>query len=175
MPRYLRPRLSGATVFFTVALIDRQSDLLIRHIDLLREAVRITRAKRPFGIAAWVVLPDHLHCLWTLPEDDADFSSRMGEIKGHFSRRLRRAGLAPTCAPPNPYGAVGGRVRVGASPDLQKDEVPIWQKRFWEHHIRNADDFQAHMRLCRMDPVLHGLVERPEDWPFTSCNRAQSV
>lgn len=76
MSTYRRPRRPGATIFFTVALADRRSDLLVREIDRLRDAVRQTRRERPFGIEAWVVLPDHMHCIWTMPEDDADYSTR---------------------------------------------------------------------------------------------------
>jgi putative transposase len=85
MPSYQRPRVPGACVFFTVALADRGSTLLVDEVARLREAVRRTRAERPFGIDAWVVLPDHLHCVWTLPAGDADFSTRMGAIKAQFS------------------------------------------------------------------------------------------
>lgn len=74
MSRYLRPRRPGAAIFFTVNLVDRGADTLVRHVDELRKAVAITRVRRPFGIDAWVVLPDHMHCIWTLPEGDADYS-----------------------------------------------------------------------------------------------------
>ena len=179
MSRYTRPVVPGACVFFTVALVDRGADTLMRHVDVLREAVRMTRAKRPFGIDAWVVLPDHMHCVWTLPEGDADYSGRWREIKGQFSMAVRRSGRAPTLLPPiapqNPYGAVGGRDRVGARPDLHKSEAPIWQKRFWEHHIRDARDYDAHVRYCWINPVKHGFVERPEDWPYSSYRREQDA
>ncbi len=100
-------------MFFTVVLVDRCADTLVRHIAVLRDAVRVTRAKRPFGIDAWVVLPDHMHCVWTLPEGDADYSGRMGEIKGQFSRAVRWWGPAPT------FAVVGGGEGVGAGPDLR--------------------------------------------------------
>ena len=74
MSAYIHPKVPGAAVFFTVALVDRGADTLLREIDMLRQAVRVTRTKRPFAINAWVVLPDHMHCVWTLPEADADFS-----------------------------------------------------------------------------------------------------
>jgi putative transposase len=90
MSAYIRPRVPGACVFFTVNLVDRGADTLVRHVELLRQAVAVTRAKRPFRIDAWVVLPDHMHCVWTLPEGDSDFSNRMSEIKGRFTRELRR-------------------------------------------------------------------------------------
>ena len=99
MPDYRRPRVPGATVFFTVALAERGSRLLVDRVDLLREAVRVTRAERPFGVAAWVVLPDHLHAVWVMPEDDADYSVRWGAIKARFTRAVkagdRRVGFHP--------------------------------------------------------------------------------
>lgn len=171
MSRYLRPSIPGATVFFTVALADRRSDALVREVGALRDAVRATRAERPFVIDAWVVLPDHMHCVWTLPEGDADYSTRMGAIKARFTRSIRRSGFTPTLPPRNGYGAKAGRVRVGMNPDLHKDEAPVWQKRFWEHHTRDAEDYHAHVRYCWINPVKHGLVERPEDWPYSSWHR----
>ena len=151
MPNYLRLRVPGATIFFTVALAERGSDLLVREIDRLREAVQATRAVRPFAIDAWVVLPDHLHCVWTLPEGDADFSTRWGAIKGRFSRGLR-----------------AGRMR---SSHEARREKAVWQRRFWEHHIRGETDFVSHVRYCWENPVKHGFVERAEDWPHSSIHR----
>jgi len=86
MSSYLRPRIPGASVFFTVALADRGSDLLVREVEVLREAVRATLVERSFRIDAWVVLPDHMHCVWTLPEGDDGYGVRMGAIKGRFTR-----------------------------------------------------------------------------------------
>jgi putative transposase len=116
----------------------------------MREAVRATRAERPFGIDAWVVLPDHLHCVWTLPEGDADFSTRWGAIKARFSRKVREAGISRAgCSPPSPApprvwtgrnGGVNPAIRVA------KGEAGIWQRRFWEHHIRDAEDYRAAAR-----------------------------
>lgn len=179
MSRYTRPKHPGASVFFTVALADRGADVLVREIALLRGAVQVTRAKRPFRIDAWVVLPDHMHCVWTLPEGDADYSGRWREIKGQFSMALGRSGRAPTPMLGNKYGVVAGRRRdvgveaegVGARPDLRRDEVGIWQKRFWEHHIRNEASFAACVRYCWINPVKHGLVEHPREWPYSSWHR----
>jgi putative transposase len=124
MPTYIRPRVAGATVFFTVALADRRSDLLVRQVNRLRDAVRRVRADRPFGIDAWVVLPDHLHAVWTLPAGDKDFSTRWGAIKAQFSMSVRRAGFTP----PSPVGRANG----GVNPALRrKGEVGVWQPRFW--------------------------------------------
>lgn len=186
MSRYIRPHRPGASVFFTVALAARGSQVLVDQVEVLRQAVRVTMRERPFAIDAWVVLPDHMHCVWTLPEGDADYSTRMGAIKARFSRELRRSGFSPTPSA-NPYGAVGGRVRdgevkrVGLKPDLQGaaespsrtrgNEAPIWQKRYWEHHIRDEADFRAHLRYCWVNPVKHGFVAHPRDWPFSSWHR----
>jgi putative transposase len=106
MPNYIRPRVTGATVFFTVALADRGSDLLVREIGALRGAVAAVRGARWFGIDAWVVLPDHMHAVWTLPEGDRDFSGRWGAIKARFAMAMRRAGFTP----PLPIGRRNGGV-----------------------------------------------------------------
>jgi len=116
MSNCIRPAVPGACVFFTVALADRGSRLLVDEIGLLRRAVARTRVERPFQIDAWVVLPDHLHCVWTLPEGDADFSTRWGAIKARFTRAVRdsgRVGFHPTVAQ-----RTGGTV-VGWNPTLQ--------------------------------------------------------
>ena len=166
MSSYLRPRVPGATVFFTVNLAWRGSDLLVREIERLRDSVRTTRRSRPFRIDAWVVLPDHLHAIWTLPEGDADYSVRWGAIKARFSRDQRRAGFTPPPALPT---VKSGRY-AGVNPGLRGDkgEVAIWQRRFWEHHIRDAADYDAHVLYCWANPVRHGLVEHPVDWPHSS-------
>lgn len=102
MSRYLRPHLPCVPIFFTVALAGRGRHLLVEHVGLLREAVRITRAERPFGITAWVVLPDHLHCIWQMPEGDCDYPVRWGAIKARFTRELRgKVGWNPTLTHPS--------------------------------------------------------------------------
>ena len=151
MSNYIRPRREGASVFFTVVLAARGSDLLVREIDTLRAAVRRTRDERPFTIDAWVVLPDHLHCVWTLPAGDSDYSVRWRLIKARFSR-----GLA--CGP------------LRAS-HVARQERGIWQRRFWEHHIRDQRDYAAHLRYCWNNPAKHGLVAQAVDWPFSSVHR----
>jgi putative transposase len=152
MPNYIRPKSPGATVFFTVALADRGSDLLTRHVDALREAVASVRSEQPFVIDAWVVLPDHLHAVWTLPEADRDFSTRWKDIKARFTKSI---------------GLVGRR----SASKLAKGEAGLWQRRFWDHHIRDEADFAAHVRYCWGNPVKHGYVERAVDWPFSSIHR----
>ncbi len=178
MSAYLRPRLPGASVFFTVALADRGARTLVDHVEVLRQAVRVTKGERPFRIDAWVVLPDHMHAVWTLPEGDIGYSVRMAAIKARFTRDVRRSGFTPTHAPRNSYGANAGRVRrggayeerVGVNPDL-RGEAPIWQKRFWERHIRDDEEFAACVNYCWINPVKHGFVERPGDWPYSSWHR----
>ena len=190
MSRYRRMRVPGGTYFFTVMLAQRGSDALVRQVEVLRQAVRATRAERPFRIEAWVVMPDHLHAVWTLPEGDADFSVRWGAIKSRFSRRV---GVHATGAPDADgvpiagSGRVGtslqtaaqveGFGRVGTSPTLRssskvrKQESGVWQRRFWEHSIRDAEDFAAHVDYCHWNPVKHGYVARPEDWAWSSVHR----
>lgn len=152
MSCYLRPRRPGATIFFTVALRERGSELLCHEVAALREAVMVERLRRPFAIDAWVVLPDHMHCLWTLPPGDADYPVRWQAIKAEFSKRVKdRVAVSP------------GRLRRG--------EVGIWQRRYWEHHIRGDRDYEAHLWYCWGNPVKHGLVARAVDWPYSSIHR----
>jgi putative transposase len=152
MPNYVRPKIAGASVFFTVALADRGSSLLVKETNALREAVRATLVECPFRIDAWVVLPDHIHCIWALPEGDADYSVRWKKIKAHFSKTV-------------------GRVGPRSVSKVAKGEAGIWQRRFWDHHIRDEHDFNMHLRYCWWNPVKHGLVTRPADWPHSSIHR----
>lgn len=151
MPNYIRPRLPGACLFLTVTLAERGARTLVDHIEILRTAVRRTRDARPFEINAWVVLPDHMHCVWTLPEGDRDFSTRVQVIKARFSREVPM-----------------GHRRVS---HIVRRERGIWQRRFWEHHIRSEADYRNHIAYCWHNPVKHGFVERPEDWPYSSWHR----
>ena len=151
MAQYIRFSSTGASIFFTVALADRGSTLLCDQIDRLRRAVALTRLEHPFGIDAWVVLPDHMHCIWTMPRDDGDFSTRWRLIKSRFSRGLPMAARRPS--------------------HVTRSERAIWQRRFWKHHIQNDADFADHLRYCWHDPVKHGLVTAPTAWPFSSVHR----
>jgi putative transposase len=143
----------GSTYFFTVNLADRGSDLLIREIDLLRSAYASTKAEHPIICEAMVILPDHIHAVWTLPKGDADFSIRWKKIKAKFSLRCTHEGH------PSPSKA-------------RKDERGGWQRRFWEHCIRDEADFATHVEYCHWNPVKHGLVERAIDWPYSTVHRA---
>ena len=153
MPNYRRLRHPGGTYFFTVNLRTRQdNDLLVRHIETLRHTVKSVRARHPFHIHAWVVLPDHLHCVLELPDNDTDYSMRWRLIKTNFSRAL-----------PRTEATTATRIRRG--------ERGLWQRRFWEHLIRDEADYRAHMDYVHINPVKHGLVSRVQDWPYSTFHR----
>jgi putative transposase len=152
MTNYRRNFLPGGSFFFTVNLADRNLSLLVRHIDLLRIAFRDARRRHPFEIDAIVVLPDHLHAIWTLPEDDADFGRRWRLIKSAFSRGL-------------PGGECISASRVA------KGERGIWQRRYWEHTLRDEADFERHVDYIHFNPVKHGHARRVQDWPHSSFHR----
>jgi len=152
MANYRRNFPPGGSYFFTVNLADRRRALLTNHIDLLRAAFRQVRGRHPFAVEAAVILPDHLHAIWTLPDGDADFATRWRLIKCGFSRALPRA------------------ERLSASP-AEKDERGIWQRRYWEHTLRDEDDFVRHLDYIHFNPVKHGHAVRVRDWPFSSFHR----
>lgn len=151
MANYRRPKVTGATVFFTVALAERGSDLLTREIERLRFAVRATLAERPCTIDAIVVLPDHLHAVLSFPAGDAAYPTRWRLIKTRFSRCFPPQGLRPS--------------------HVARAERGIWQRRYWEHHVRDRSDYETHMQYCWSDPVRHGLVDHPSDWPYSTFHR----
>jgi len=148
MVRYPPDFTPGATYFFTATLHDRRATTLVDHIDLLIEAIAATRERRPFRCLALVVLPDHLHAIWRLPEGDADYPGRWRSIKSGFVRRLRKAGSAP-------------------SSDVQRP-ARIWQSRYWEHRIRDGRDLEAHVDYVHYNPVKHGHASAPEAWPHST-------
>ena len=148
---YRRNRVAGGTYFFTVNLSNRKSTLLVDHIDDLRESVRFVLREKPFQIDAWVVLPEHIHAIWTLPDDDNNYSIRWGRIKGRFSHQLAKAGL------------------IGHQNDRKGYDV--WQPRFWEHTIRDEVDFAHHVDYVHYNPVKHGWVRRVQEWPYSTFRR----
>lgn len=150
--QYRRSVVAGATWFFTVNLADRQQDHLTRHIDTLRQVIRQTRSRHPFDIVAMVVLPDHLHAIWTLPEGDADYPLRWSLIKSTFSRSLPKTEF----------------IRDSR---VSKRERGIWQRRYWEHQIRDEADLQAHVDYIHFNPVKHGYVNTVIEWPYSSFHR----
>lgn len=155
MSRYVRNYVAGGSYFFTVNLLERNKTLLVDYVDVLRESVAEVKRVHPFYIDAWVVLPDHLHAVWTLPEGDADYSSRWREIKKRFSKALP----ADEFRSPN-------RIKRG--------ERGIWQRRFWEHTLRDERDFRHHVDYVHINPLKHGHVQALMDWPCSSFHRAVS-
>jgi REP-associated tyrosine transposase len=152
MSRYRRAKIAGGIFFFTVALADRRSDLLVRQIDRLRRVYRSVKHRYPFETVAICILPDHLHAIWSLPEDDADFSLRWSLIKSGFSRGLPSAAKRSVSK-------------------LAKREAGLWQRRYWEHAIRNDTDLARHVDYIHFNPVKHGHVARVRDWPHSSFHR----
>ncbi|MBA1276183.1 MULTISPECIES: REP-associated tyrosine transposase [Pseudomonadaceae] len=151
MPNYRRSQVPGGTWFFTLTLADRQSRLLVEEVERLRHAYRQTQRTRPFQTVAVCVLPDHLHAIWTLPEGDADYAGRWSLLKSTFSRQFPAATQSPSKA--------------------RKREKSIWQRRFWEHQIRDESDLQRHVEYIHYNPVKHGLVEQVADWTYSSFHR----
>jgi putative transposase len=152
MTAYRRNRIPGGTYFFTVNLQDRRTTLLVDRIELLRACVRRVHALHPFHIDAWVVLPDHMHALWTLPEGDTAYARRWQAIKMAFSK-----GVEP------------GEPRTINR--ASRDERGIWQRRYWEHTIRDERDYAAHIDYIHFNPVKHGLASSAADWPYSSFRR----
>jgi putative transposase len=152
MPHYRRAKISGGTFFFTLAIADRSDDLLVRQIDRLRHIYRAVQERRPFDTVAICVLPDHLHAVWSLPPDDADFATRWSLIKSGFSRGL--AEDAPRSAS-----------------QLSRRERGLWQRRYWEHAIRDEGDLERHVDYIHFNPVKHGHVTRVCEWPHSSFHR----
>jgi len=150
MTQYRRPTVPGAAWFFTVNLAERKGNrLLVEEIDTLRAAFRAVRSVHTFRVDAAVILPEHLHCIWTLPPGDSDFSTRWGLIKGNFSRAIQK-----------------GERRSPSR--VKRGERGLWQRRFWEHLIRDESDFRRHVDYIHWNPVKHGWVERVVDWPHSS-------
>jgi len=155
MPNYRRV-YSGHTYFFTVVTWQRRPILCAEASRrLLRQLIDELRLTRPFRVDAWVLLPDHLHCIWTLPADDTDYSMRWGWIKQRFSARIRRQLVLPE----------------PSATRRQRHESSVWQRRFWEHCIRDEADFAAHCDYIHYNPVKHGLVTAPRDWPYSTFHR----
>jgi putative transposase len=151
MVQYRRNWLPGGTFFFTATLLDRRSRILTEHINFLRQAFRSARNKALFQVVAVVVLPDHLHTIWTLPEGDADYAGRWKAIKAGFTRALKAHGVTLVSD-----GNAGYR---------------LWQPRYWEHTIRDDHDLQTHVDYIHFNPVKHKLVKRAADWPYSSFHR----
>ena len=153
MTEYRRARVPGATWFFTVCLAERCGNrLLVDQIDRLRSAMALVQARHSFKIDAICVLPDHLHCLWTLPANDSNFGMRWSLIKSAFSRAL----------PDTEHRSQSRAIR---------GERGIWQRRFWEHLVRDEEDFKRHADYIHYNPVKHGWAKSPIEWPHSSFKR----
>ena len=150
---YRRAWHPGGTYFFTVNLLQRQgNDLLTRNIDLLRFIIKTVQRRHPFKIHGWVVLPEHLHCVIELPPGDADYATRWRLIKMEFSKALPRT---------ERLSAVRAR----------RGERGVWQRRYWEHLIRDERDYRAHMDYVHINPVKHCLVKTVAEWPYSTFHR----
>ncbi|MDD5389159.1 MAG: transposase [Gallionellaceae bacterium] len=153
--RYRRAFIPGGCFFFTVVTEQRRPLFASgASVEVLRAAFRSVRKRRPFEIDAIVVMPDHLHCIWTLPPEDADFATRWRLIKTWFTKH---------CDP-----------ALRAAPDqvrAKRGELGLWQHRYWEHAIRDEADFTRHVEYIHFNPVKHGHVAAPALWPYSSFHR----
>lgn len=151
MVNYRRSQTPGASYFFTVNLFDRSQRYLTDHIDHLRSAFSSVEEDQPFETIAMVVLPDHLHMVMQLPQNNSDYPARWKAIKSRFTRALVKEGVPLS--------------------KNSKGEYNLWQRRYWEHQIRNEVDLQRHIDYIHFNPVRHGLVERVAEWPHSSFHR----
>ncbi|MGP4714350.1 MULTISPECIES: REP-associated tyrosine transposase [unclassified Psychrobacter] len=154
MRTYIRDKTKGGTYFLTMTLLDRKSDLLTKHINEFRHAYRLTRQNHDFKLNAMVLLPDHVHMLITLAEDSDNYAVIISSIKTHFSRQIKKSASETISH---------SRVR--------NRERGIWQRRFWEHRIRDELDYQRHMDYIHYNAVKHGYVARPSDWQYSTFQR----
>lgn len=143
--------IEGGTYFFTVTLKNRQANTLTTYIDELRESFAFVKEQQPFKIIAIVILPEHIHCIWQLPDGDDNYAGRWRAIKSRFTRSLIKLGIM-----------------------LQKNkrgEYDLWQARYWEHTIRNESDLSRHIDYLHYNPVKHGWTDAVKDWPYSSFHR----
>ena len=157
MSEYRRCCDEGGTFFFTLVTFERAAFLTSNEARrCLRAAWKETQCAHPFQVDAVCLLPDHLHCVWTLPEGDTDYSSRWKQLKGAFTRS---------------YLAGGGSDGFRNASRLRSREAAVWQRRFWEHRIRDGEDYRRHVEYIHYNPVKHGHVSKPIDWAWSSLHR----
>ena len=157
MPNYRRANAEGGCYFFTVNTLRRQPLLIEEDVRAaLRDAIEYVRTTLPFVIDAWVLLPDHLHCVWTLPPDDADFATRWKLIKTKVTQQC---------------GDRLMRDKYMTARRKEKRQGTLWQNRYWEHQIRDEHDFARHVDYVHWNPVKHGHVKCVADWPHSSFHR----
>ncbi len=149
---YKRTFVPGATYFFTLNLYNRKNDLLIEHIDALRLAFKKVKSAYPFSINAAVIMPDHCHMIITLAENDTRYPQRLSMIKAAFSKQMTRD-------------------EAISKSRQRKRERGIWQRRYWEHMIRDEVDYENHLNYIHYNPVKHGYVKKPSDWRYSSIHR----
>ncbi len=157
MPNFRRALVPSGTFFFTVVTYKRRQILTKpESLKILRNVIHEVKQLLPFSIDGWVLLPNHIHCIWSLPEGDFNFSKRWGMIKAIFSKRAK-----------------GFLHKEELMTDTKRKyrEATIWQRRFWEHMIRDEDDFNKHMNYIHYNPVKHGLVTSVKDWPYSTFHR----
>ncbi|VAW87571.1 Transposase and inactivated derivatives [hydrothermal vent metagenome] len=153
MTEYRRAAVEGGTYFFTVNCAERHNNtLLTDNVELLKEVIRKVKNAHPFEIDAMVVLPEHLHCIWTLPVGDSNVGVRWSLIKSGFSRAI-------------PRGERRSKSRI------DRGERGLWQRRFWEHVVRDEKEFAHYVDYIHWNPVKHGWVKRVVDWPHSSFHR----
>ncbi|MGA9398589.1 MAG: transposase [Anaerolineaceae bacterium] len=153
--KYRRSYAMGGTFFFTIVPYQR-STLFIdeANVGLLIKAIEEVRKKLPFEIIAQAIMPDHLHSIWELPVEDTDYPTRLRLIKSFFTRRFKR-----------------GKEDIQTSSRLLKKEQTVWQRRYWEHQIRDEKDLERHIEYIHYNPVHHGLVELPTEWKYSTFHR----
>ena len=157
MANYRRASAPGGTFFFTVVTYRRRPLLTLpKSRQALRDVIEDVRQRYPFSIDAWVLLPEHLHCIWTLPKGDSGYSLRWGLIKSGFSKNTR--------------GIFHVNEWMNDS-RLHHRESTVWQRRFWEHLIRNEEEYRAYMDYIHYNPVKHAHVKRAVDWPYSTFHR----
>ncbi len=161
MSDYIREKLEGGEYFFTLVTFDRRPFLTS---PLARRILRVTwkevQERHRFEVRAICLLPDHIHCIWRLPEEDNNFSKRWMSIKAIFTRR---------------FLAAGGREGKRNESRKRTGEAAVWQRRFWEHMIRDEDDLSRHFDYIHYNPVKHGYVSRPHDWKWSSFHRYRKL
>ena len=149
MPDYRRAKTTGGTYFFTLVTNKRKPIFKYPECrDVLRSIIVDVQIEYPFDIDAWVLMPDHIHAIWTMPPDSDDYSKRWGLIKARFTKYFRQTNSA-----------------------LSSSVDSLWQKRFWEHEIRDQNDLNNHLDYLHYNPVKHGYVTRVRDWPFSSFHK----
>ncbi len=157
MSNYRRVKIEGAWYFFTVVTYKRRSFLIDDSVrPILKEAFRQVKADRPFEMPVFCLMPDHFHCIWQMPPGNCDYSTRWSIIKRAFSKN---------------YIAAGGKPLAQTDSRWKKREVGVWQRRFWEHRIRDEDDYWNHVHYIHYNPLKHGLVKRLEDWLYSTYHR----